>query len=380
MNLDSFSELMTTSELDDKTERLARLARDSKYAGILMTTQTNFAWLTGGGSNRIDGSREPGAGNLFVAASGRRFVIANTIEMPRLLAEELANDHWEAIEYPWAEEHARPDTVAALAQKAAGGEAIGADWPLAGAVAIDRPITRVRNLLTPAEAERYARLGEDAGRVIGDLCRALEPGDEERAVAARAAAALGTVGARAVVTLVAADDRIARFRHPVATDRAWKHLVMVVVCAQRHGLIVSLSRIVSAGRVPAALDNLTNATATVFGQLLAATRAGARGSDLFGVAQRGYAQTGFAGEEAKHHQGGATGYRTREWLAHPASEEIVQPRQAFAWNPSLTGTKVEETALLDDGNLRLITTSPEWPSYTVRVGETPMRMPGILAL
>ena len=51
-----------------------RLARESDLSGILLATQTNFAWLTGGGSNRIDGSREPGAGSLFVAADGRRFL------------------------------------------------------------------------------------------------------------------------------------------------------------------------------------------------------------------------------------------------------------------------------------------------------------------
>ena len=366
-------------ELDDKVERLAKLARESDLAGIVLTTQTNFAWLTGGGSNRIDGSREPGAGNLMVTADGRRFVIANTIEMPRLLAEEVS-EGWEPIEYPWAEDHAYPDTVAKLAQQAAGGAKIGADWPIAAAVAIDRPITRVRNLLTVAEAERYPRLGEDAGQVLGELCRSLEPGEDEQAIAARAASAIGAIGARAVVTLVAADDRIARFRHPVAGRRVWERMVMVVICAQRHGLIVSLSRIVCAGRVPSAMEKVTAANARVFGRLLEATRPGARGSELFAVAQRAYADEGFAGEEAKHHQGGPTGYRTREWLAHPASEEVVQARQAFAWNPSITGTKVEETALLEDGRLRIITTSPDWPSYSIRVGETTMEVPGVLAL
>lgn len=367
------------SELDDKIDRLAKLAREMDLAAILLTTQTNFAWLTGGGSNRIDGSREPGAGNLMVTADGRRFAIANAIEMPRLLAEEVS-DGWEPIEYPWSEEHAHPDTVAKLAQRAAGGTKIGADWALAGVVGIDRPITRVRNLLTVAEAERYPRLGEDAGQVLGELCRSLEPGEDERSIAARAAAAIGVIGARAIVTLVAADDRIAQFRHPVAGTRRWERMVMVVICAQRHGLIVSLSRIVCAGRVPSALEKITEANARVFGRLLESTRPGARASELFAVAQRAYADEGFAGEEVKHHQGGATGYRTREWLAHAASEEVVQTRQAFAWNPSITGTKVEETALLEDGRLRIITTSPDWPSYSIRVRDMTLEAPGVLSL
>lgn len=368
------------TELDDKTGRLAKLARESNLAGILLTTQTNFAWLTGGRTNRIDGSREPGAGNLMVRADGRRFVIANTIEMPRLLAEELDGGGWEAVDYPWTEEHARPDTVARLAQRVAGGERVGADWPVAGAIAIDRPITRARALLTDAEVDRYQRLGTDAGRIAGELCRALAPGDEERGIAARAEAGMATVGARAIVTLVAADDRIARFRHPVAGSRRWERMVMVVICAQREGLVVSLSRIVCAGRVPATMEKLTEANAAVLGRLLEATRPGARGQELFAVAQRAYSEAGYPGEETRHHQGGAIGYRTREWVAHPASEEEVQARQAFAWNPSITGTKVEETALSDEGGIRIITTTPGWPSCLVKVGSGTVPVPVALAL
>jgi antitoxin VapB len=300
--------------------------------------------------------------------------------MPRLIAEELEDGGWQPIEYPWTEEHAKPDTVARLAQGVCGGAPVGADWPVAGATAIDRPITRVRNLLTPAEVERYLSLGADAGRVLGEVARGLEPGEDERAIAARMAGAIATVGARAVVTLVAADERLARFRHPVATDKRWQRVVMLVLCAQRHGLIVSLSRIVSVGRVPQPLEKITEANARVFAAILEDTTAGAVGQDLFTVAQQAYSTEGFPGEEKKHHQGGATGYRTREWLAHPASAEIVQARQAFAWNPSITGTKVEETALLDGDSLRLITNSPDWPSYTLRVRDTSLLVPRVLEL
>jgi Xaa-Pro aminopeptidase len=368
------------TELEDKTERLARLARESNFGGILLTTQTNFSWLTGGGSNRIDGSREPGAGSLLVTKEGRRYVIANTIEMPRLLAEELQDGGWESVEYPWTQEHANPDAVARLAQGVCGGANVGADWPVAGATAIDRPITRVRNLLTPAEVERYLSLGVDAGRVLGEVCRDLEPGEDERSIAARSAGAIATTGARAVVTLVAADERLAKFRHPVATAKRWERLVMVVLCAQRHGLIVSLSRIVSAGRVPQALEKITEANARVFATMLEETRPGTLGQDLFVVAQQAYSTEGFPGEEKKHHQGGATGYRTREWLAHPASEEQVQLRQAFAWNPSITGTKIEETALVEGDDIRLITNSPDWPSYALRVRNGSVFIPRVLEL
>src|SRR5699024_11265804 len=78
-----------------------------------------------------------------------------------------------------------------------------------------------------------------------------------------------------------------------------------------------------------------------------------RSAELFQAAARAYADAGFASEELRHHQGGATGYRSREWIAHPQSRETVQARQAFAWNPTVTGTKVEETMLVDRKSTRL---------------------------
>jgi Xaa-Pro dipeptidase len=180
------------------------------------------------------------------------------------------------------------------------------------------------------------------------------------------------------VTLIAADDRIQRYRHPVPTDTPWERLLMVVVCAQRDGLVVSLSRIISAGSPPAALVELTRKTAAVFGRLLAATRDGATGRQLYDAVVDGYAQQGFPGEERLHHQGGATGYKSREWLAHPASEDTVRGPQAFAWNPSITGTKVEETALVTASGIEIVTTSPEWPSIGIDVGSACAVAPGIL--
>src|SRR6185295_7422171 len=78
-----YTTLAVSVETDAKVERVARIARDAGVGGVLLTTQRNFAWLTGGASNRIDGSRESGAGALLVSATGRRFAVANTIEMPR---------------------------------------------------------------------------------------------------------------------------------------------------------------------------------------------------------------------------------------------------------------------------------------------------------
>lgn len=370
-------------EIDEKVERLARLATARGLGGILLNTQPNFAWLTGGRSNRIDGSRENGSGNLFVSARGQRFVVANNIEMPRLQDEALAGLDFTPCEYLWTKEQGDAGTAIATAKRAIGVDCstpIGCDTALTGGTPIDADIAATRALLTDAEASRYRTLGRDLGRVVGDVCRGLVPDLEEQEIAQRVSAAVGGVGARAVVTLIAADDRIARFRHPAPTAARWRQRVMVVVCGQRDGLIAALSRIVVAGSVPDTLETRTRATAGVFERLLSATEAGATGAHLFGVAAQAYADAGFPSEETLHHQGGATGYRSREWIAHPASREIVQTQQAFAWNPSITGTKVEETALLTEAGIEILTSSPNWPEIPMCVRGKSLAAPGILTI
>ena len=355
-----------TSEIDTKVDRVARIAKEAGVGGVLLTTQRNFSWLTGGASNRIDGSRETGSGALLVSAHGRRFAVANRIEMPRLQSEALAGLGFAPVEYPWTEDQANPAAALGYARAAISATALAADWPLPqNTLVVEQALMRARVDLVDEEITRYRALGRDMGVVVGDVCRSLRPGTSERDIANTVAAAIYNANARPLVILVAGDDRIARFRHPVPTDYVWRNTVMVVVCAERHGLVVALSRIVSAGPIDDALRDRTEATARVFGRMLERTREGTSGAELFEAAARAYAEVGFPGEEQKHHQGGAIGYRSREWVAHPRSEEIVMPRQAFAWNPSITGSKIEDTVLLVDGEIELITVSPEWPTIDV---------------
>ena len=98
------------------------------------------------------------------------------------------------------------------------------------------------------------------------------------------------------------------------------------------------------------------------------------------MAAGAYRKEGFAGEERLHHQGGATGYRTRDWVAHPGSSEQVQLQQAFAWNPSMTGSKIEETCITFSDGIEIITATPGWPSIPVEVEGRTYFLPDVLSL
>lgn len=371
-----------SAEIAEKVGRVERMLAAEKLGGVLLGAQHNFSWLTAGARNGIDLSRDAGAGALLVRADGKRFVLANRIEMARLLAEELAGEDFEAVEFAWEEEKASPTFLADRARTLLGGvSALGSDLPVGAEVrVVEGALAACRYRLTASETERYRELGRDAGRIAGELIGSLEPGETEEEVARRAGDALAAEGMRAVVCLVAADERIRQYRHPVPTGRGWEKVLMLVVCARRGGLIASLSRIVCAGGVDEELGRRTEATARVNAHLLAATRPGATGAELYATAARAYADAGFAGEERLHHQGGAAGYRTRDWVAHPASAEVVQDGQAFAWNPSITGTKVEETVIAGEDGVEVVTATKGWPQIAVEVGGREYLSPGVLVV
>ena len=350
------------AEHDGKAERVAALARALGAGGVLVAAHHNVAWLTGGRGNRVDASREIGAARLLITADGRRFVLANAIEMPRLLDEVLAGFGYEPIEYSWTDDQADPARALSVARGLTHSDAIAADWPLPGATPAETALMRTRTHLTAAEAERYRALGRDVARAVTRLCHNLTPGDDERDIARSAAEAVADVGARAIVTLVGSDERLRRYRHPVPTAARWRHIVMTALCAERDGLVVSMSRIVASRAAAADIADRTRAAAGVIDRLLAASRDRGTASALYQIAAAAYQEAGFPGEEQRHHQGGAIAYRAREWIAHPASRETVHPTQAFAWNPTITGTKIEDTALLIDGQVEIVTATPEWPS------------------
>src|SRR4029453_11947511 len=135
----------------------------NNLGGVLVSSQHNFSWLTAGGTNGVDLSREAGSGALLVRSDGRCFVLANRIEMPRLLNEELAKEEFEPIEFPWEEEKASPDFLPALPLTLLRkGSVLASDVVLgADAVAIEPAIARCRYQLTGSEIERFRLLSSD---------------------------------------------------------------------------------------------------------------------------------------------------------------------------------------------------------------------------
>jgi antitoxin VapB len=289
-----------------------------------------------------------------VTRDGKRYYFTTANEAPRLQDEEFGALDFEPVVFPWYA-NATDEKALELA-----GVHLGSDTHIPGFQPAN--LSSLRASLQETEIARYKWLGAQAGTAVTEVLKGLEPGLSEYEVEARVAAALLRRGILPSVYLMAADERILKYKHAVARGKRIETYAMINLCARKFGLAVSITRFAHFGPVPAELEAKFAAASHVNAALLDATRVGATSAELFRVAADAYAEAGYAGDEQLHHQGGATGYWEREWVATPDGGERVVNNQAFAWNPSVRGGKVEDTVLLRDGQIELLTPTPELPT------------------
>jgi Xaa-Pro dipeptidase len=154
---------------------------------------------------------------------------------------------------------------------------------------------------------------------------------------------------------------------------------MINLTARRWGLYLSLSRARYFSKLPEALAHKQQAAAQVDATLLSLSKPGVQLMELYQVAKDAYAKAGYPGEEKFHHQGGTTGYRGRERRAKPDETFQILVNQAVAWNPTIQGTKSEDTALVHQDGVEIISASADWPVLNVYANGCTFERPTILA-
>jgi len=359
------------AELDRKHDQLVEWMRAQNMAGVLIRRHENIAWLTGGAVEvRVLTPNETGVASLLVTAAGKRYYFTTENEAPRLGDEEFGALDFEPVIFPWYE-----DETNAKAAKLAGGR-VGSDAPAADQTSVN--LFPLRASLGDAEIARYRWLGAQTAAATVETLKQVGPGQSEYDLEAMTAAALLRRGIQPSVYLYAVDQRILKYKHAVARGARLKEYGMLNLCSRKWGLAISITRFVHFGVLPAGLAERFHAAAQVNAALLDATCEGATSSQLFHVAQSAYAAQGYPGEEKFHHQGGPTGYWEREWLATPTGTESVVDNQAFAWNPSIRGGKVEDTVLLRDGKIENLTATPELPVIEATAGGNSYTAAGVL--
>jgi len=334
-----------------RQEKLRDVMERRGLGALLLRRSNDFAWYTGGADNRVDHASPLGVADILVTLDAE-YVFTNNIEAPRMREEQTPG--FEIVEHPWYE-----DESVAL-REAIGDAPLGTDFPLAGASDVSEEISSLRHVLDPDALERYRRVGADAAAAVTEAAGSLEAGMSEHEAAANLAAACRRRGLFSSVLLAAADDRVARYRHPIPHGTTIEHRAMLVVSAERGGLYANLTRMVYLDEPDEELKRRQGTCETILRRMREeATRPGRTLADAFDDCRRSYAEAGFPDEWKLHHQGGTTGYGSREVIVTPQTKGEIRVGQAFAWNPSVTGAKAEETFVLTGSGPEVITASPE---------------------
>jgi Xaa-Pro aminopeptidase len=338
------------AEAERKRSIAIEVAAASGRAAIVATSPPTVRWLLCGRGRPVSASSAE-ADYTVVLVEGKAFAVFPDIETSRVEPEERLEElGYQPVPFPWHEGRA-PAVVGLLKGNTA----------LAGQE-LEAAIGPRRRSLGPEERERYRRAGGDAATAMVACLQRLRPEQSETVAAAELAHQARLRGFVTPVVLVAGAGRQKVHRHPLPTaDRLGAHALLAVT-AEREGLHVSLTRIVSFGAPPSELTRVVATSAVVDAAMLSASSPGRTLGSVFAAAAAAYEAEGFPEEWRRHHQGGLTGYQGREVFAVPNDPTPIPESCAVAWNPSVSGGgKSEDTALVTKDGVEVITRTPELP-------------------
>jgi Xaa-Pro dipeptidase len=334
---------------ESRDRRLRELMEEHGLGALLLSTPANFAWYTGGADNRVDHGDPVGVASVLLTPDSAR-ILTNNIEAPRMREEQTLE--MELVEHSWHEE------PSALLRDLTGGAGVGTDFPSTSGPDLSAEISPLRYVLDEDAIKDYRRLGEDTVQAMSESADSLSSETDEFEAAAELSSACLRRGMYAPVLLAATGERLARHRHPVPHGGPLGKQTMLVVCAERGGLFVSLTRMIYFQEPDPETARRQEACEEVLRRMREeATREGSTLAEAFEDCRRFYAEAGFPEGWRDHHQGGMTGYASREIIATPETRQEIRQGQAFAWNPSLVGAKAEETFVLGQDGPEILTRS-----------------------
>lgn len=349
-------------EVAEKRTRLKEYLSSHRIDAVLLNSQAMFAWYTGGYENRVVLADNGGA--AVIVADGQRDVIITTnIEATRLRQEtDLEARGFTIRAVPWEKEDDYPAEIRA----AIGDRRCRSEMNHPSLATVDGDFFKLTYQLNEQEISRYRMLGRDCSLAMEEALSTIEPGMREFDVSAAMAKSLLSRGVLPNLVLVASDERMKLYRHPLCTPKRIKKSVMAVLCGKRNGLIVNMTRLLNFGAVPGELRRRTDAVLRIDVAVNHDTQVGRPANEIFRRLTEYYKDAGFAEEWRHHHQGGPTGYQGRSYKANFEETRPVLLHQAYAWNPSIAGTKSEDTILVHEDKIEFLSQPVNGPSIEIR--------------
>ena len=360
----------------DPLSRLRGLLARTRFDAVVLTHPSNVGWITRGANTPIDRTSSSDATWLVVRATTVAVVTTN-VEETRVRAEfdvpgaskfDIVQVPWFAADYAGASlAYLGPATGApAAASIASDSDVLGTD--------ISGDLTALRMQLDETEQASLIALGRAATSALESALAAWTPGDTDLAVQGGIVGRLEAEGIQTPVVIVGGDERLERFRHPLAVGASMFSRVMGVVVARRHGLHVAVTRYAQAAPISAQLAESMARVRNIEAAVLERMTPGSTYGEALECLAGAYAAAGHPDAWREHYQGGPIGFEQREFEIAPTDTssrwfaQHIQVGHAVAFNPSLSGgAKVEDTYLVTGAGLLRVTDSSPVPAHAAKL-------------
>ncbi|TLS38409.1 M24 family metallopeptidase [Pseudalkalibacillus caeni] len=354
-------------------EKVRDFLVNSNFDGILLRKRNNFSWLTDGSDNHIVQTVEEGVAD-FMIFKDTAYLITSKMEERRIVEEELKDLPFE-VEVVSNDWFVGTET---LIDDVANGKKMATDSPYRDWENVDQDLGLIRSVLNEREIKKYRELCQSAAKAVEQTCREITVGQTEHEIEALLASKVLSQGLNIQVLLVATDERIYKYRHPISTSKKLDKQAMIVLCAEKGGLVANVTRLVHFGEMSPELIGNKKKAAKIDAVMNCSTKPGKTAGEVIKAGIKQYETAGFPDDWKLLHQGGLTGFASREFLANAETPYVIKENQAYAWNPSLPGVKSEDTILVTDEGIDFMTHTNEWVYQEVEVDGKVMKRPDIL--
>ena len=347
-----------------KEERVRSFLEREDLDALVLGRQDNFAWITAGGDNRVINNTDMGEG-FAVITRNHKWLVAHHMDGRRFIEEQAPDQGYDLAMLYW-HQGMPTDKIGELTA----GMRVGADFSLPGAQLFGPEIVDLHYPFTDLDLKRLRWVGRTSNGIITQVAGDLKPGTPESEVAARFAYEYTRHGMLLDALMVGADERISRYRHPLAGDKSIERYAFLHPAARRWGVHANVTRLVHFGEPPEAIRSAHRAVTTVGAHVARILAPGVRFTDILTEQKRLYAELGYPDEWNYHFLGGISGYTLVDPTRCMRPEARVVERQSYGYFITITGAKFEELMILTEDGVEPASLPPdaEWPT---RVAQTP---------
>lgn len=352
-----------------KFKKLRDLLIEKNLEGLWLKTNKSFSWLFNG-RGWISVSHEKSCGSVLITRDNIYFITDN-IESERLRKEE--NVGIKIIEHMWFEKDI--DIVKDLVNI----KKVGSDFGIG--MDLSEEIKKIRMKLEEEDIKRYKKDGEIIMEIFEKTLINISPLMTEWKVAGNIYRDLRKEGYISYVVLVFSDRSRKEYRHNLPRNIKIGDKGFASICSTNGGPIVSMTRAFSFVNDKEYI-NQHKINAELEARIINETKVGLSLSQMFQKIKELYENMEYGKEFYLHHQGGIIGYDTRESIALPDNNIIIEDKMAFCWNPTITGTKSEDTFVINNGKKDFISWNKNsiWPILKYEINDDIINRPGVMIL